>query len=130
MRRDLQSKFKSKFQPLLKMAGKFKNYLIFTHTFNLSLCLCALIFQACSNNKIIEQDKLVHIYTDLLIAQDTLALNEKSADSLRQSVFQKYNVNETDYENTINYYNEDLQRWEEFFDKVTAHLGNLKTKPD
>ncbi|OGU71414.1 MAG: hypothetical protein A2V93_00180 [Ignavibacteria bacterium RBG_16_34_14] len=95
-----------------------------------SLIILLFLLPGCSDDKIIEQDKLVLIYSDLLIAQDTVSLDDKSLDSLRQSVFKKYNVAEKDYENTIDYYNEDLKRWEEFFDKVTAHIGNLKTKTD
>jgi len=85
---------------------------------------------SCFDEKIIEQDKLVLIYTDLLIAQDTVTLDDRGVDSLKQSVFKKYNVTEKEYENTIEYYNDDLKRWEEFFDKVTAHIGSLNTKAD
>jgi hypothetical protein len=88
------------------------------------------MFPGCSDEKIIKQEKLVLIYSDLLIAQDTVSLDAKGVDSLRQSVFKKYNVTEKDYQNTIEYYNEDLERWEEFFDEVTTHIGSLKTNAD
>ncbi|MDO8549558.1 MAG: DUF4296 domain-containing protein [Ignavibacteria bacterium] len=97
-----------------------KNLFIFFFLFIPSI----FIFN-CADGKKIDQDKLVLIYTDLLIAQDTASLDDKSVDSLRQAVLQKYNVTEKEYVNTIAYYNEDLKRWEEFFDKVTAHIENL-----
>ncbi len=137
MQRGRKQKFKSKFQPSLRLrlTGKFKSKSFiqsFIHSVSLSLILSIwfLIITGCSEDKIIEQDKLVLVYSDLLIAQDTVSLDEKGVDSLRQSVFQKYNITEKEYETTIEYYNEDLERWEEFFDKVTAHIGSLKTKVD
>jgi hypothetical protein len=92
-----------------------------------SLLFSILIFN-CSDDKIIEQDKFVLIYSDLLIAQDTVSFDEKTADSLKLSILKKHNVTKNDYEKTIEYYNEDLERWEEFFDKVTVHISELKTK--
>ena len=100
-----------------------KNLFIFFFLFIPSI----FIFN-CADGKKIDQDKLVLIYTDLLIAQDTASLDDKGVDSLRQAVLQKYNTTEKEYANTIEYYSEDLKRWEEFFDKVTAHIENL-SKP-
>ncbi len=96
---------------------------------NLRLLLCLSLFlSGCSDDKVIEEEKLVLIYTDLLIAQDTVSLNDKDLDSLRLSVLKKYDVDENNYDETIKYYNEDLKRWEVFFDKVTKHLENLQKK--
>jgi hypothetical protein len=73
---------------------------------------------------------MVLIYTDLLIAQDTTFVNETNLDSLISSVLKRYDVSEDEYEKTIEYYNEDIKRWEEFFDKVTAHIESLsKSSP-
>jgi hypothetical protein len=73
---------------------------------------------------------MVLIYTDLLIAQDTTFVNETNLDSLISSVLKRYDVFEDEYEKTIEYYNEDIKRWEGFFDKVTAHLESLsKSSP-
>lgn len=99
------------------------------HSFILHLSLLFFIFPGCSDERIIKEDKLVLMYTDLLIIQDTVVLDDKGVDSLRQSVFKKYNVTEKDYQNTIDYYNEDLERWEEFFDEVTAHIEKRSLSP-
>jgi len=95
---------------------------------NSLLLLILIISSGCSDDRIIGEDKLVIIYTDLLIAQDTLSLSGADLDSLRLSVLQKHNVDEKDYNATIKYYNEDLKRWEGFFDKVTKHLEKLQGK--
>jgi Domain of unknown function (DUF4296) len=100
------------------------------HLSNLSiiLSLFLLFLFGCKNNEVIEQDKMVLIYTDLMIAQDTSVVNDKNLDSLRTTIFNRHNIAESDYEKTIGYYNEELERWEDFFDKVTSHIENLKKK--
>ena len=65
----------------------------------------------------------------MLIAQDTVTLSSAGLDSLREAVFNKYNVTEELYKATLNYYDQDSERWESFFDKVIAHVENLKKKP-
>jgi hypothetical protein len=94
------------------------------HSSNLSIIfgLFFLLLFGCKNNEVIEQDKMVLIYTDLLIAQDTSVVNEKNLDSLRTMIFSRYSVSESEYDNTIEYYNEETERWEEFFSRITTHL--------
>ena len=85
-----------------------------------------LLFSSCNNEKIIEEDKLVQIYSDMLIAQDTVTLSPAGLDSLRNAVLKKYNVSEGLYKITLDYYDRDSGRWEKFFDKVIAHVESLK----
>jgi len=92
-------------------------------TFVLFLCF------NCSKEKIIEEDKLVLIYSDMLVAQDTITLSAAGLDSLRDAVFNKYDVTEQLYKTTLDYYNQDPDKWEVFFDKVIAHVGSLRKKP-
>jgi hypothetical protein len=100
------------------------------HSFLLCLCLSILLLQGCSTENKVEEDKMVLIYTDLLIAQDTTFVNETNLDSLISSVLKRYDVSEDEYEKTIEYYNENIKRWEGFFDKVTAHIESLsKSSP-
>ena len=80
---------------------------------------------SCSKEKIIEEDKLVSIYSDMLIAQDTVLLTSAGMDSLREAVFKRYNVTEDLYKATLDYYNEDTDRWDIFFNKVIAHVESL-----
>lgn len=95
----------------------------------LLILFCLLIIPSgCNNQDIIEEDKMVLIYTDLLIAQDTTSSNIDT-ESLRTSVLRNHNVTEDEYTRTIEYYNEDIERWEIFFDKVTAHLESFSKSP-
>ena len=82
----------------------------------------------CSKEVIIEEDKFVSIYSDMVIAQDTLTLSSADVDSLRKTIFNRYDVTEELYKATLDYYNKDAKRWEEFFDKVIAHVEDLKKK--
>lgn len=51
-----------------------------------------------------------------------------SIDNVKKEVFQKYNTSDKEYQNTLNYYNEDPEKWEAFFDKAIAYLENQKNK--
>ena len=82
----------------------------------------------CSNDKVIDENKFVKIYADLVIAQDTLNGNKTVFDSVKQVVFKKYDVSQERYDSTINYYNRDVKRWENFFNKASAHIETLKSK--
>ena len=86
----------------------------------------SLLIAGCSKSKIINEDKFVKIYADLVIQQDTLNSLHYKTDSTKLAVFKRFNVNEEDYKNTIDYYNQDPGRWENFFDKVTSYLESLR----
>jgi Domain of unknown function (DUF4296) len=88
------------------------------------------LFFGCSNDKVIEENKFVKIYTDLVIIQDTLKGNKTALDSVKQVVFKKYDVVPEQYDSTISYYNKDAKRWEGFFNKATAHIETLKSKSE
>ncbi len=90
------------------------------------LFISLTLIAGCSNKEKIDEDKMILIYTDLLVAQDTSAVNDQNIDSLRTLIFERYNVSADEYEGTIEYYNNEPGKWEEFFDKVTAHIENLK----
>ncbi|MEO8398210.1 MAG: DUF4296 domain-containing protein [Ignavibacteriaceae bacterium] len=84
------------------------------------------IFVSCSKQKIIPENIFVKIYTDLVVAQDTALVDSVSSKNLREKILKKYNVKLEDYQQTINYYNEDPERWQVFFDKVMAYVETLK----
>ena len=91
----------------------------------LLLLLFLLTFTGCSNR--INDDKFILVYSDLVIAQDTLKTNN-NLNAIKSTVFRKYNVTEKEYTETLNYYNSDPRKWEEFFNKTISHLEGLKSK--
>jgi hypothetical protein len=92
----------------------------------LSSIILLLCIIGCSNGRI-KEDKFVLVYTDLVIAQDTLG-NRFLLYGLKGKVFKRYDVSEKEYNATLDYYNQDPKRWELFFTKAAAHLENLKAK--
>lgn len=87
--------------------------------------LVLILFYGCSNR--INEDKFVLVYSDLVIAQDSLGSNFKQ-EVVKNSVFKKYNINTKEYDATIAYYNSNPKKWDQFFTKAIAHLEELKTK--
>jgi hypothetical protein len=91
----------------------------------LLLLLFLLTFAGCSNR--INEDKFILVYSDLVIAQDTLKTNN-NLNVIKSTVFRKYKVTEKEYIATLNYYNSDPRKWEEFFNKTISHLEGLRSK--
>jgi adenylate kinase family enzyme len=93
--------------------------------FSLSILL---LIPGCSKKNVIDEDKFVKIYADLVIQQDTLKNLSVKNDSLKQIVFKRYNVSEKEYKKTIDYYNNDPRKWEKFFKRVKGYLEKLNKK--
>lgn len=96
----------------------------------LPLLAFLLTLLSCSNDKLIDENKFVKIYTDLVIAHDTLPGKSSLFDSLKNAVLKRYKVTPDQYDYTVNYYNQDVKRWEGFFNKATAYIDTLKSKED
>jgi hypothetical protein len=89
-----------------------------------------ILFSSCSNEKVIEEEKFIEVYVDLLIMQDTTSANQNSIDSIKSIVFQKHSITAKDYEQTIELYNSSPEKWDEFFDKATAYVEKLKQEAE
>ena len=89
------------------------------------LLLFLFSFAGCSHK--INEDKFILIYSDLVIAQDTTKGNIKLGE-IKNMVFKRYNVSEKEYTETLNYYNSDPRKWENFFNKTISHLEGLRSK--
>lgn len=92
------------------------------------LFLLSIIFlvNSCDEEPPIPQDTFVKIYVDLLILQDSTAVEKFSVDSAKVIVFKKYNISTATYESTIDYYNSEPERWIGFFDSAGAYIERLK----
>jgi hypothetical protein len=91
----------------------------------LLLLLFLFTLAGCSGR--INEDKFILVYSDLVIAQDTLKTNN-SLNAIKSTVFRKYDVTEKEYNETLKYYNSDPRKWEEFFNKTISHLEGLKSR--
>ena len=91
--------------------------------------LCPFIinsFAGCSKSHL-DEDKFIIVYTDIIMAQDTLG-RRNSLDYIKRTVFKRNNISEQEYDMTLKYYNDDPVRWEQFFDKAIVYLEKKKNK--
>ena len=59
----------------------------------------------------------------MLIMQDTMSF--KSSE-IKEKVLAQYNIDSSDYKKTIDYYNNEPERWKDFFTKAEAYIDSLK----
>jgi hypothetical protein len=90
------------------------------------LTFLLFLLSGCDTNKIIEEEKFIEIYTDIIIAKDTVSETTKSKDAVIKGVLAKYNATLDDYKTTVEYYNEDSERWETFFAQAITYLEKKK----
>ena len=83
-------------------------------------------FQSCKKSSVIDEKKFIKIYADMIFMQDTSSLTQSE---IKDSVFKKYNVKKTEYDETINFYNADPERWQKFFDSTIVYIEKLKPTP-
>ena len=97
-----------------------------------SIIIVSLIFTisvgllSCKKQPAIDEKKLVKIYADMIFMQDT---SVSSQSEIKKEVLKRFNVNENNYDNTIEFYNDDPQRWQPFFDSVIIYIEKLKPTP-
>jgi|YelNatPaOPRAMG01_1025707.scaffolds.fasta_scaffold00724_13 hypothetical protein len=108
-----------------KIDFKYLSFIFKVFTFLFMICIISFI-NGCSNDNIISEDKFVKIYSDLIIAQDTISSRAKNNQELRKEILNRYNVTDDQYKATVDFYNKNPNHWEEFFTKVTAYINELK----
>lgn len=91
------------------------------------LIILSLVLNSCSDKKEIKEDKFIKVYCDLLIAQDTTRTVSRE---MRNEIFARYEVTEEQYNLTVQSYNNDPKKWDEFFDKAINYLQELRKKKD
>jgi hypothetical protein len=89
-----------------------------------------LIIIGCDKKAPIPEEKFIKIYVDLLIVQDTTSMDSISVDSIKSIVFSKHNITPKTYDATINHYNSEPKKWEEFFDKAIVYAEKLKSEAE
>jgi hypothetical protein len=92
--------------------------------------LMTVIIFSCSKDDILPEDKFIKIYIDILVAQDTLTDNSISNDSLKTLILKKHNVIDSVFTKTIEYYNYDPAKWENFFEEAIKQVEELKAIED
>ena len=103
---------------------------IFLSSFFKIFILAFLLFllPGCNQNKIIQEEKFIEIYTDIIIAKDTVSETAQAKDAVIKGVLTKYNITLDDYKTTVEYYNRDSERWEKFFAQAITYLEKKRQK--
>ncbi len=73
-------------------------------------------------NSKIPEDTFVSFYIDLTMAQDSLGKDPVVTGKILTELNKKYKVTPERYQNTLQYYSEDPDRWDAFFEKVSAAI--------
>lgn len=94
----------------------------YSHSTIVLLLFLLFISNGCNQNRIIEEEKFIEVYTDIIIASDTASEAINSKDQVLKKVLSKYGISLEDYKRTIQYYNQESQQWEKFFTKAAAYL--------
>lgn len=93
------------------------------------LVIAATFLTGCEEKKIIQEEKFIDVYSDLIIAQDTSTVsNNFQRDSIQQIIFKRYSVSKDEYSSTVEYYSEEPARWEKFFNTVIDSLEARKQR--
>jgi len=82
--------------------------------------------QSCKQLPPVDEKKFVKIYADMILMQDTSSLSQRE---IKEEVLKRFSVENTDYDETIKFYNADPERWQKFFDSTIVHIESLKPKP-
>lgn len=92
------------------------------------LLLAAFGMAACSDHGVIEEEKFALIYTDLLVAQDSLGADTLSTSRILAGLYEKYDITAESYRYTVESYNAKPERWNLFFEKVYAELERRRNE--
>lgn len=90
------------------------------------LFLAVLLFvSACKENKP-DEDKLVRIYVENLIAEESFKENPEVLKGEKAKLFQKYKTTEKEFESDLRAIGNDKDAWERFFTKSRILLDDLR----
>ena len=82
-----------------------------------------VFFAGCRNDDIVkDEDKFAAVYVDLVIINEQYRSDSVLISSKVDSVYRKHGITEESYQSTIKYYQDNPERWKEFFNKAEAYL--------
>lgn len=90
----------------------------FYYTFFLVL----IIAIACDEKPPIDEENFVIIYSNLISVPDSISVDSLKFSEYKQKVISGFGFTQKQYEETIEFYNREPQKWEEFFRKVIKHI--------
>lgn len=82
----------------------------------------------CSKEQKIDEKTFVKVYSDLVIAQDSLAMDSTAFVNEKKNIFTRYSVSKEMYVKTLEYYKKNPDEWKALFKKVIAYLREQEKK--
>lgn len=86
------------------------------------ILLVAAYYYFFSSPPKMDEETFVNFYYDLVVSQDTTSYSPDATQRILSSLYEKYNIDETIYLNTIDYYKKNGERWENFFTAVMKKI--------
>lgn len=83
-------------------------------------------FAACSSEQIIDDEKFVEIYSEVLLAQTLEGGDPETTSKILEKICKRFNISIEQYESTVNFYKADYKGWDLFFEKVITILEKKK----
>ena len=95
------------------------------------LCAFLIFFTllSCNDEEIVDQEIMVKIYVETMIARDTLTDNS-NFEKEKEKILNRYNVSDSSYANTLRNYKENKELWDEFFKESFEYLDTLRKRND
>lgn len=80
------------------------------------------LFISCEDKPAIEEDKFIKVYAELVSVPDSVSVDSAQFSIYRKKIFTEFKLTDEQYKSTIEFYNKDPKRWEEFFKKVVKYI--------
>ena len=95
-----------------------------------AIILFIFLFNACNDSSELDQDTMVSVYVNIVVAEETFRDNPDSLAVVSQSIYDSFGITEEEYRFTFNQHKNDKEYWDEFFNKSLAYLDSLKSSND
>lgn len=81
-----------------------------------------MLLIACEEKPPITEEKFVQIYANLVSVPDSISVDSLMFAEYKKKVFSDFGYSEKEYEQTVKFYNQTPEKWEEFFKKVIKYI--------
>ncbi|MDT3697167.1 MAG: DUF4296 domain-containing protein [Ignavibacterium sp.] len=88
--------------------------------------LVIIVLLNCTESIPIEEKKLVKVYAEMVIMQDSTTL---STADIQKKVLGEFDISISDYEKSVDFLSKNPERWQNFYDSVIVYLQRLEPLP-
>ncbi len=103
--------------------------------------ICLTFFFSCSkivdNKGIINEQKFIEVLTDIHLADALImakgyriSFDSVEINGMYNSVFEKHNITQLNFKNTVQYYAKNSQKYSDIYDKVLENISKLESEID